>query len=131
MFRTYAKIKDIRPDYLHNIKSVRLRRSITIIRISAHSLHVKVGRYKQLPVRDSICAYGKTDIEDEVHFLIACQLYLNLRTELKLKTGLHTLFVNINETLRAILDTVADNASEMAQYVHSCYDLRKQSLLTM
>jgi hypothetical protein len=133
--RTYAKIKVIRPykctDYLHNIKSVRLRRSITIIRISAHSLHIEVGRYKQLPVEDRICGYCKTDIEDEVHFLIACPLYLDLRTELKLKTGLHTLFVNINETLRAILDPVAEYASEMAHYVHSCYNLRKQSLLTI
>jgi hypothetical protein len=59
--------------------------------------------------------YCKTDIEDEVHFLIACPLYLNLRTELKLQTGIYTLFVNINETLRAILDPVEEHASEMAR----------------
>jgi hypothetical protein len=80
--RTYAKIKDIRPykctDYLHNIKILRLLRSITILRISAHSLHIEWGRYKQLPVEDRTCGYCKTDtcIEDEVHFLIACPLYL-------------------------------------------------------
>jgi hypothetical protein len=49
------------------------------------------------------CGYCKTDIEDEVHSCIACPLYLNLHTELKMQTGFHRLFVNINETVRAIL----------------------------
>jgi hypothetical protein len=58
-------------------------------------------------------------------------MLLHDKHELKLKTGLYTLCVNINDTLRAILDPVAEHASEMAHYVHSCYDLRKQSLLTI
>jgi hypothetical protein len=60
---TYAKIKNIRPykctDYLHNVKSVRLRRSITIIRISVHSISIDVRRYKQLRVEDRTCGYFK------------------------------------------------------------------------
>jgi hypothetical protein len=40
----------------------------------------------------------------------------------------HVLFGIINETLRAIVDPVVEYASKMAQFLYSCYALRKQSL---
>ena len=52
---------------------------ITKFRLSAHTLAIEYGRYKNVTVNERICNYCKSDIEDELHFILICPLYTNIR----------------------------------------------------
>ena len=45
-------------------------------------LQIEVGRYKNIPLCDRICAICHTDVEDEIHFLCQCPLYSEYRNQL-------------------------------------------------
>ncbi len=45
-------------------------------------LQVEVGRYHKTPLKDRICALCHSDVEDEVHFLIDCRFYTDLRYDM-------------------------------------------------
>jgi hypothetical protein len=49
-----------------------LRRMLTKLRISAHSLAIETGRYgtTKIPADQKFCKFCPTNVEDEVHFII-------------------------------------------------------------
>jgi hypothetical protein len=72
-------------DYLSEIKNCHHRQALTKVRICAHSLAVKTGRYGQNRVPRELrkCTCCKTDlIEDEEHFLLTCAAFSNLRIDM-------------------------------------------------
>ena len=62
-YLSYLRIKD--------------RTIITKLRVSDHKLMIEVGRHKRPPIprANRTCFWCHNEIEDEQHFLIACQLY--------------------------------------------------------
>jgi hypothetical protein len=60
--------------YLHNIKNINFRKTLTKLRISAHRLEIETGRYKKprLDREQRICRLCEKDIGDELHFLCKC-----------------------------------------------------------
>jgi len=68
--------------YLDKVTSPALRRHITQIRTSGHTLRIKTGRYGQQRLgrferRCQVCGSG--DIEDEFHFVFKCEAYADKR----------------------------------------------------
>ena len=56
--------------------------SICKIRVSAHSLNIETGRYKNIIRPETKCTNcSKGDIEDEKHFIVDCPLYENIRVK--------------------------------------------------
>ena len=55
------------------------RSSFSRFRISAHSLLVEVGRYSKLKRDDRCCPFCKNAVENEIHFLLRCNLFNPLR----------------------------------------------------
>ena len=66
-----------------DILSIKQRREITKIRISAHSLCIETGRSMNIVRNERFCKYCLSNnsrlVEDEYHFLIECPLYRDLR----------------------------------------------------
>ena len=62
--------------YLHLIKNIHLRKSMSRLRISCHTLCIETGRHKKPPIpRDQrLCKVCKV-LEDEPHFLVSCKKY--------------------------------------------------------
>ena len=48
------------------------RKLLTPFRISAHKLEIEHGRYHKLPIANRICGLCKTEVGDEIHFLLQC-----------------------------------------------------------
>ena len=77
--RTYSIYKEtfaLEPYILQG--PVRLRRNITKLRISAHSLAVETGRYtrpKTLLVNRTCKLCNNNEIEDEIHMFLKCPFY--------------------------------------------------------
>ena len=97
--RTYGLIKfDIgREGYLELIKKTKRRQLVTKFRLSNHKLLIEVGRHMNLPKEERICEICNKGVEDEIHFLVKCDLYETLRkplfdicTELKSQFGYYS-----------------------------------------
>ena len=72
--------------YVDSISYRSDRSVLAKIRISAHKLTVKKGRYTGIPRHDRICKVCNTgSIENEQHFLLECPAYKLLREDFILK----------------------------------------------
>ena len=60
--------------YLYHISDCEVRRDLTKLRCSNHSLLIEQGRYSKLEVAEYPCKKCNK-VEDEIHFLIECKLY--------------------------------------------------------
>ena len=85
--RTYVTFKRelIREEYLKSADE-RGRRTLTRFRSGTNELRIETGRYEggvQLAVVNRKCWFGCDTIEDEKHVIFECDLYKDLRKELK------------------------------------------------
>ena len=82
--RTYALIKSEigREEYLDQIRNTKHRQKLTKLRLSNHRLMIETGRHTKLPKEQRICPACNEGIEDEIHFLVKCDLYETLRKSL-------------------------------------------------
>ena len=84
ILRTYYLFKDdfCLESYLININDYVVRKSLSKLRMSSHSLEIENGRHKnpKVPVDQRICNKCVLNvIEDEFHFLVICPKYDNIR----------------------------------------------------
>jgi len=79
------KTENILEKYLHIIRDERHRKAFTRLRLHSHDLAIETGRRlrPKTPRPLRLCVYcNANQIEDEIHFLISCPLYQNLRNTL-------------------------------------------------
>ena len=58
------------------------KKSIVKLRLSSHNLAIEEGRYAHIERTSRYCKICFEEMEDEMHFILVCPLYLNLRKEL-------------------------------------------------
>ena len=82
--RTYALIKTTigRESYLTDIKNTKQRQKLAKFRLSNHRLMIESGRHMKLPKNERMCPVCSEGIEDEVHFLVNCNFYEEIRKPL-------------------------------------------------
>ena len=82
--RLYRRVKkDLIPEhYVKNSLPRHLRSCIAKLRCGTLPLTVETGRYNKppIPLSQRLCPFCHHDIEDEVHFLVNCELYSDLRS---------------------------------------------------
>ena len=123
---------DYAPDaFIDDLRNCPARRDLLKLRTSNHSLFVETGRYTspKLPREERICKYcNKNEIEDELHLIHSCELYLDLRDTFLKK--LHAVF-NINKSKdSSFVFEIFSNSNKKAQYylaqfVSKCFSIRK------
>lgn len=114
-FYNEIKTKFETEQYLYNIKNSSHRASVTRFRISAHNLYIERGRYKTpiVPRESRWCIYchmktGQYHIEDELHTLLYCPLYLAIKsrapfTDLKDISNISDLFMDSEKKSRKFM----------------------------
>ena len=82
--RTYRLLKQSWgiEDYLLTTIDVKDRSALTKLRLSNHNLSIEKGRHQNLQLNDRTCPFCPEQIENELHFLIKCPTYENLRKRL-------------------------------------------------
>ena len=69
--------------YLSVIQNFELRKYLTRLRLSAHSLRIEKGRYQGIPRHSRTCLRCSSGaVEDEIHFLLNCCSLDNNRSKL-------------------------------------------------
>ena len=82
--RTYGILKNKIgiEKYLIQIRNSEVRRNLSKFRLSNHNLNIEKGRYNGIPKELRFCPFCPKRVETEVHFLIECPLYQNIRDEM-------------------------------------------------
>lgn len=77
---------NIKQEQYLSMKNIKLRTTLSKFRLSAHNLEIERGRFKNgkyLPPNQRLCKHCDLNIcEDEIHFLLQCPNYTELRSEL-------------------------------------------------
>ncbi len=132
---TYDKIKEShdREGYLDFVNDRNLRKYLSLLRLSCHSLAIETGRYKNIPREERLCIFCQLDeIEDEQHFIF-CPLYEQLRIELftSLDGTNNTRWQNLTNKIDRFSYILQPDNKEMAllvcKYVKACFELRKNN----
>ena len=79
---TYKEFKTLlNPEkYLQAINNYFIRKQLTRFRISNHQLLIEDGRHRGIDPIDRRCKFCDMKcVENEIHFLLVCPLYHNLR----------------------------------------------------
>ena len=130
---TYWKFKNIfqKESYLKYIKSAKLRKSLTLFRISAHILAIERGRYRKIDKEIRLCKFCKEGaVEDECHFFLKCDAYENERKsflEFIVKHCTNFRFLDKDQQFIWLLsceDKLVCNA--LSTYVHLCFHLNNK-----
>ena len=121
-------------DYLTNIKDLRYRRALSKLRLADNDLEINLGRYKNVPLQDRICKICKCSIEDEVHFMVSCIGYTNLRATVLEEVG------TIDTTVKslkggklciALLRSQKKHGNAVAKFLFEALAKRKEIFETM
>ena len=69
-------------NYLMSVSNLKHRKSLSQLRLSSHGLMIETGRHRNIASDKRFCIFCKTEIEDEIHFVIKCKIYDHLRKPL-------------------------------------------------
>ena len=123
--RTYCLIKnEYRMEaYLTSIANRTNRKMLAKLRCSNRPLLIEIGRHLKMDVDTHKCNLCDR-IEDEIHFLAECQLYMEARNKFLSKVGIlhndctRTMFVNLLTSKNEQL------IQRFAQFITNCFDIR-------
>ena len=119
--RLYRQHKDCisTEQYIEQNMSRKYRQMLAKLRSGSLPIRVETGRYDNTPLEDRICnCCSANQIEDEVHILLQCDLYNDLRYKL-LK---HMLFLNdAFNTLSPLDKFISIMKTKSAQYMLAKY----------
>ena len=114
-------------NYLTSVTDQKLRKTLTMYRLSDHSLAIETGRHRQTwqPREDRLCQLcPQRQVETETHFLLKCDTYEELRTKF-FPTIQDFDSLCDQEKMQTILGENSTSAVEAAKYVRACHSLRE------
>lgn len=133
--RTYRLLKNdfIFEDYLTHVRNPSHRSAMTKLRVSAHTLQVEMGRYKNLELEKRKCTQcDLEEIEDEKHFLLKCKLYKKERDELfnnSLEFPANQNYTDEEIMVKILTNKTEQTITKIAKFIHTCFSIRERSLV--
>ena len=103
--KTYSTLKNEigMEKYLIDIPNFKYRSVLTKLRLSNHSLLIETGRHSRIERPLRFCTFCPSMIEDELHFLIQCPTYKEMRDKHFPPTGLHNTEISDKEKFHYML----------------------------
>ena len=129
--KTYSTLKDNigLEDYLTNICNIKYRSAMTKLRLSNHVLLVETGRHLKIDRNLRFCPFCPSRIEDEIHFLIKCPTYKEIRDNLLPKNILNNTQISDNDKFKYILS--GNELNTTAKFIYEAFEERKIALDAM
>jgi hypothetical protein len=115
--RTYSLFKDtpVVEKYLKYNLPFHHRSSLTKFRCGVAPIRLETGRYENLHVNDRTCFNCTTNVEDEIHVILHCPVYNDIREDLLVKI----------RQINTVFDTLSD--MEKLCYVLNNFEIVKYS----
>ena len=98
------------------------KRCIIKIRLCSHNLAIEQGRYINVDRRCRYCKYCSTEIEDEMHFILLCPLYVHLR-----KTFIKPYYwrkPSVFKLVQLLSTTNVKELCSLGKYIYRSFQLR-------
>ena len=128
--RTYKLFKkEFKPSNSVFINNRVKRSLISKFRMGILPIAIETGRWRGMELQNRVCEIcGNGDIEDEMHFLLKCAVYDDLRLDVfeKCKTK-NDMFLQLNDTEK-LLEIVNRNERVLSEFLLSSWN-RRRSLL--
>lgn len=109
--------------YLTVINNTSHRNEFLRFRISCHKLSIEVGRYRGVVRQDRLCVFclanGTEVIEDEIHLLMHCPLYNDLRQQYGI------FFVNTQHAYDSMNRTDTVYLKRLTEFIFKCMQKHK------
>lgn len=124
-------VPSTRPPYIDICKDKTERSIISKLKLSAHTLAIEKGRYKNIERTNRVClSCDGGHIEDEYHFFSVCPRYSSLRNEYYNKIKLKLPFFsnckfNIKE-ISFLLNSKTEIVKLTARFIKSCLNIRSE-----
>ena len=119
--------------YLTEVTNSKHRSAMTKLRLSSHRLEIETGRYTKPKTdrEERFCAFckfkGKKVVEDEIHFLLACPMYDEIRENLLPSQKLNNHVWATEEKFVQIMSDF-DNIKATAKYIYLAFAERQIKL---
>ena len=116
-------------NYINYDIPLKFRISLSKLKCSEHNLNVETGRHSGIPYEQRLCILcNKHEIEDELHFIMSCPVYNQIRS----------VFLPNIDTENATVGTFHNlyNGSEqqvlsLARYIYNAFIIRENRLKEM
>ena len=112
--------------YLTDIQNIKHRCVMTKLRLSNHPLLIETGRHCKIERQLRFCPFYPTMIEDEIHFLVQCTTYKEMRDKLLTKHILANVEITDNHKFHDILRQKELNMT--AKFIFDAFEARRVSL---
>ena len=126
--RTFRLYKDrmATESYVTSTISRGERSVLAKLRSGTLPLEIETGRFKKVPLSDRCCNLCKSGIEDEVHFLIDCDFYQDLRYNMFQYMAMkYEQFAQSPSLVKFILIMLCPNVNLIANTVFKMFTRRK------
>ena len=126
--KTYSTLKNRIgiETYLTDIQNIKHRCAMTKLRLSNHPLLIETGRHCKIERQLRFCPFCPTMIEDEIHFLVQCPTYNEMRDKLLTKHILANVKITDNHKFHDILRQKELNMT--AKFIFDAFEARRVSL---
>ena len=96
MYKNFKKVFE-QETYLNCIIGRNKKSAYAKFRCGVAPIRIETGRYENLKIEERVCPFCIGIVEDEVHVLTECSLYIDFRDELwKIISESHPLFINLS-----------------------------------
>ena len=108
---------------MYNNNSIK---SVAKFRMSSHKLEIGKGRHTRTitPKDQRICNRCKQDVDDEIHFLMFCNIFDDRRSELFEKVEERIInfdkLPTIQKFIALLSNTERDITIEVGNFIHNC-----------
>ena len=125
--RTYALFKAEmgREAYLSEIKNTKTRTQLTKLRISDHNLMIEKGTQMGVHRNLRFCPFCTDKVEDEVHFLLNCPVYNNMRKPVLDSLGIENMFPGDTRDSDIFISLMTNSLEEVATFTKKSFELRE------
>ena len=116
--------------YLFNLHNFKHRQALTKLRLSSHRLQIEIDRHtsgnNRIPQEDRICPLCHNGVEDEVHFLLKCPIYKNIRKHIHSQLLDSPSLSDFEQTVHLLLQP---DLRMLAKFVYEAFTTRENAIV--
>ncbi len=126
--QTHKHTNTVTEPYYLRVFSKKYRSALAKFRCGVALLHIHSGRYRNIPEESRVCFQCPDKMENELHVIIQCELYTDLRVSLfESATNICSDFLNMNDSDNLCFLLSNDKIGiDVARTLHDILEKRRQ-----
>ena len=116
-------------NYINYDIPLKFRISLSKLKCSVHKFNVETGRHSGIPYEQRLCILcNKHEIEDELHIVMSCPVYNQIRSVFLLNVDTENAAV---DTFHNLFNGSEQQVLSLARYIYNAFIIRENRLKEM